>query len=29
MQGFLVQRTQLEGVDIEREGMGFPSLGEF
>lgn len=29
MQGFLIQRTQLEGVEIEREGMGFPSLGEF
>lgn len=29
MQGFLVQQTQLEGVEIGREGMGFPSLGEF
>ena len=29
MQGFLVQQTQLEGVEIQREGMGFLSLGEF
>lgn len=26
---FMVQRTQLEEVEIEREEMGLPSLGEF